>query len=213
MKQTPHLAPATDPLVVELWPGPVPGDAGIEGQEKSRIHATELVGNTRLITNVTRPSLTVCRPPAEKNTGTAMLICPGGGYHDLYWELEGEEVVAWLNSQGMAGIILSGPCQRRQHLRGRPQRDHVPGVTASRGPGRTARLRHRRARLWGAPQRQAALQLAPALPQLAAQQGSAFGTHTLTVIAATPWSHHTFAAAARGAHKCRGRPTAERPTV
>src|SRR5258708_3659127 len=110
MKQTPHPAPATDPLVVELWPGPVPGDAGIDGQEKSRIYDSVLVSNTRLITNVTRPSLTVYRPPAEKNTGTAMLICPGGGYHDLFWELEGEEVVAWLDSQGMAGIILKDPC-------------------------------------------------------------------------------------------------------
>ncbi len=113
MKQTPRPVPATDPLVVELWPGPVPGDAGIEGEERSRIHDSELVGNTRLITNVTRPSLTVYRPPAKKNTGTAMLICPGGGYHDLFWELEGEEVVAWLNSQGMAGIILKYRCPRR----------------------------------------------------------------------------------------------------
>ena len=113
MKQTPHFALATDPSVVELWPGPVPGDVGIDGQEKSRIYDSVLVSNTRLITNVTRPSLTVSLPPAGKNTGTAMLICPGGGYHDLFWELEGEEVVAWLNSQGMAGIILKYRCPRR----------------------------------------------------------------------------------------------------
>ncbi|RPI87970.1 MAG: alpha/beta hydrolase [Planctomycetaceae bacterium] len=42
-----------------------------------------------------------------------MLICPGGGYHDLFWELEGEEVAAWLNSQGMTGIILKYRCPRR----------------------------------------------------------------------------------------------------
>ena len=35
-----------------------------------------------------------------------MLICPGGGYWNLYWQLEGEEVAAWLNSQGMTGIVL-----------------------------------------------------------------------------------------------------------
>jgi acetyl esterase/lipase len=98
---------------MELWPGPVPGDAGIDGPERSRIYESELVGSTRLITNVTRPSLTVYRPPAETNTGTAMVICPGGGYHDLFWELEGEEVAAWLNSQGMAGIILKYRCPRR----------------------------------------------------------------------------------------------------
>ena len=42
-----------------------------------------------------------------------MLICPGGGYHDLFWELEGEEVASWLNSLGMTGIILEYRCPRR----------------------------------------------------------------------------------------------------
>jgi acetyl esterase/lipase len=42
-----------------------------------------------------------------------MLICPGGGYHNLFWELEGEEVAAWLTSQGMTGIILKYRCPRR----------------------------------------------------------------------------------------------------
>src|SRR5262249_55739903 len=57
-------------------------------------------------TNVTKPTITVYRPPEEKNTGAAMLICPGGGYWNLAWDLEGEEVAAWLNSLGMTGIIL-----------------------------------------------------------------------------------------------------------
>jgi acetyl esterase/lipase len=113
MDQITRPPQAAEPLVLELWPGPVPGDAGIDGEERSRIHDSHLVGKTRLITNVTRPSLTVYRPPAATNTGTAMLICPGGGYHDLFWDLEGEEVAAWLNSQGMAGIILKYRVPRR----------------------------------------------------------------------------------------------------
>jgi hypothetical protein len=42
-----------------------------------------------------------------------MIICPGGRYWDLYWELEGEEVAAWLNSVGMTGVILKYRCPRR----------------------------------------------------------------------------------------------------
>ena len=42
-----------------------------------------------------------------------MLIFPGGGYWDLYWELEGEEVVAWLNSIGVTGVILKYRVPRR----------------------------------------------------------------------------------------------------
>jgi acetyl esterase/lipase len=105
---------AAEPLVVDLWPGKTPGDVGISGQENSRIYQSALiVGPTRLITNVTKPTLTIYLPAREKNTGTAMLICPGGGYHDLFWELEGEEVAAWLNSLGMTGIILKYRCPRR----------------------------------------------------------------------------------------------------
>ena len=104
---------AAEPIVVDLWPGKAPGDIGIKGQETSRIHQSPLVGPTKLITNVTKPTMTIYQPPRETNTGTAMIICPGGGYWDLYWELEGEEVAAWLNSVGMTGFLLKYRCPRR----------------------------------------------------------------------------------------------------
>src|SRR3954454_13662703 len=104
---------AAEPLVVDLWPGKTPGDVGITREEQSRIHPSKIVGPTKLITNVSKPTLTIYRPSADRNTGTAMIICPGGGYWDLYWELEGEEVAAWLNSLGMTGIILTYRCPRR----------------------------------------------------------------------------------------------------
>jgi acetyl esterase/lipase len=112
---------AADPQVVDLWPGKTPGDVGINGQENSRIHPSPLVGPTKLITNVTKPTLTIYQPARDKNTGTAMLICPGGGYWDLYWELEGEEVASWLNSIGVTGIILKYRVPRRPgDVRGEP---------------------------------------------------------------------------------------------
>jgi acetyl esterase/lipase len=137
-------ASAAGPLVVGLWPGETPGDVGIKGQETSRIHNSPLVGPTRLITNVTRPTLTIYQPPADKNTGTAMVICPGGGYWDLYWELEGEEVAAWLNAQGMTGIILKYRCPRRPgDLKGEPPLG--PQLDAQRA----VRLVRSRAKEWG----------------------------------------------------------------
>ncbi len=105
---------AADPTVVDVWPGKTPGDVGIAGEEKNITYESPLIGApTRLITNVTKPTLTIYSPAKEKNTGTAMIICPGGGYHNLFWELEGEEVAAWLNAQGMTGIILKYRCPRR----------------------------------------------------------------------------------------------------
>ena len=137
-------ASAAEPLVVELWPGKVPGDIGIKGQETSRIHQSPLVGPTRLITNVTKPTLTIYQPPREKNTGTAMIICPGGGYWDLYWELEGEEVAAWLNSVGMTGIILKYRCPRRP---GEDKTEPAPGPLLD--AQRAVSLVRSRATEWG----------------------------------------------------------------
>ena len=46
--------------------------------------------NDQMVTGVTKPTITIYRPAKDKNTGTAMLICPGGGYWNLYWQLEGD---------------------------------------------------------------------------------------------------------------------------
>jgi acetyl esterase/lipase len=109
-----HAGFASDPLVVNLWPGKAPGDVGINRQENCRTYTSPIVGPTKLITNVTNPAISIYPPVNHENTGTAMLICPGGGYWDLFWALEGEEVAAWLNSQGMTGIILKYRVPRRR---------------------------------------------------------------------------------------------------
>jgi acetyl esterase/lipase len=94
------------PIVLHLWPGAAPDDKGIAEAERAYVYQSPLVGPTRLITNVTKPTLTVYRPASDRNTGTAMIIMPGGGYRNLFWELEGEEVADWLNAHGMTGVIL-----------------------------------------------------------------------------------------------------------
>jgi hypothetical protein len=99
---------ASEPLVVDVWLGKAPQDAGIDGEETVRIYESPILGGpTKLITNVTKPTLTIYRPADDKNTGTAMLICPGGGYHNLFWELEGEEVAAG-REQAVAAIRKLG---------------------------------------------------------------------------------------------------------
>jgi len=106
-------APGADPpLVVEVWPDKSPEESANIGPERTRMSPkldrkqVEVTEPTRLITDVTKPTLTIYRPAKEKDTQTAIIICPGGGYWDLYWQLEGEEVAGWLNSLGVTGIIL-----------------------------------------------------------------------------------------------------------
>ncbi len=112
-------AAAAEPLVVEIWPGKVPDESGNIGAERFRMSPAldrkqvEVTEPTRMITDVTKPTLTIYRPPKDKDSGTAILICPGGGYWNLYWQLEGEEVAEWLNSLGVTGIILKYRVPRR----------------------------------------------------------------------------------------------------
>jgi acetyl esterase/lipase len=88
---------------IPLWPKEVPGEKGDVGPEKSEPRPQNKI---TIISNVTRPTLTVFPAPADRNTGTAVIICPGGGYHALAWDLEGTEVAEWLNSLGVTGIVL-----------------------------------------------------------------------------------------------------------
>src|SRR6266849_2811949 len=117
------------PLVVELWPGKAPDETGKIGPETERMSPkldkkqVEVTEPTKLVTNVTKPTITIYRPAKDKDTGTAVLICPGGGYWNLYLELEGEEVAAWLNSIGVTGIVLKYRVPRRpDEPRGEPAR-------------------------------------------------------------------------------------------
>ncbi len=138
------------PRVVELWPGKVPDEPGTIGPEKVVMSPkldrkqVEVTESTRLITNVTKPSLTIYRPTKEKDTGTALLICPGGGYWNLFWELEGEEVAAWLNSIGVTGIILKYRVPRRP---GDPKGEPAP--RALQDAQRAVSLVRSKARDWG----------------------------------------------------------------
>ena len=112
------------PVVVPVWPGKVPGDFGKIGPEMFRPPETAPTKDAKWLTNVTRPTLSIFRPAAAENTGAAMIICPGGGYWNLAWDLEGEEVAAWLNSLGITGVVLKYRVPRRP---GQPEELPAPG--------------------------------------------------------------------------------------
>jgi acetyl esterase/lipase len=93
---------------------------------------------------VTKPTITIYRPTKDKDTGTSMIICPGGGYWNLYWELEGEEVAAWLNSIGVTGIILKYRVPRRP---GEPEK--LPAKRPLQDSQRAVSLVRSKAKEWG----------------------------------------------------------------
>jgi acetyl esterase/lipase len=104
---------ADEPRTIKLWPGNVPGETGKIGAEKSvEPKVTEKTPVTR-VTNVTEPTITVYRPAKDKDSGTAIIVAPGGGYSILAWEHEGTQVAEWLNKLGVTGVVLKYRVPRR----------------------------------------------------------------------------------------------------
>ena len=104
---------------VPLWPGVAPGEKGDIGEEKDTTPATDKKLGKNYVTrlgNVSVPMLTVYRPAANKNTGAAVVVCPGGGYSILAYDLEGSEVCKWLNSVGVTAFLLKYRVPRRAGL-------------------------------------------------------------------------------------------------
>jgi acetyl esterase/lipase len=102
-------APA--PRTLDVWPGPAPGETGSIGEEQAKKKAD---GTTiTSLTNVTKPTITLYRPDESKNTGVAILVCPGGGYKNLAWDHEGEQVATWLNGIGVTAALLKYRVPRR----------------------------------------------------------------------------------------------------
>ncbi|HUY31794.1 MAG TPA: alpha/beta hydrolase [Pirellulales bacterium] len=97
---------AEEHLTLDVWPGVAPGETTPSGAEKLLEPEPAGQREVKRLTNVSKPTLTFYRPPRERDTGTAVVICPGGGYHILAMDLEGEEVATWLNSIGVTGIVL-----------------------------------------------------------------------------------------------------------
>lgn len=97
------------PTSFDLWPGTPAGEAGKVGPETSE----DKDGITR-VSNVSKPTITVYRPAPEKDTGTAIVICPGGGYSILATSHEGVDVARWLNTLGVTGVVLKYRVPRRE---------------------------------------------------------------------------------------------------
>jgi acetyl esterase/lipase len=90
--------------IVQVWPGQVP-DADLwrgSGPELERPHRE----NSRLVRNVSQPTLEVFLPEPSLATGTGVVVCPGGGFHFLMVDKEGTEVARWLNARGVAAFVL-----------------------------------------------------------------------------------------------------------
>ncbi|MCW6534016.1 alpha/beta hydrolase [Sphingomonas lycopersici] len=87
---------------IRLWPNGAPGSMGAMQPETTATKAPY----GRITRNVSDPTLTVFAPDPKIATGTAVIIAPGGGFHMLSIENEGDGVAKWLNSLGITAFVL-----------------------------------------------------------------------------------------------------------
>ncbi len=135
---------AEAPLVIDVWPAVAPGEPSGVGEETSIVGKPEEKGTVTRVGNVTKPTLTIFRPAADKANGTAVVICPGGGYNILAWDLEGTEIAEWLNSVGVTGIVLKYRVPRRPNA---PKDEEQP-VCSHQDAQRAMRLVRSKAAEW-----------------------------------------------------------------
>jgi acetyl esterase/lipase len=83
------------PKPVPLWTGTAPGALGTQDEDI--------------------PTLTPFVVPASRATGTAVVVCPGGGYAHLATDKEGDQIALWLNSLGVSAFVLKYRLGPRYH--------------------------------------------------------------------------------------------------
>ena len=91
--------------VIALWPKGVPAPHDRALVEKSEVGPRRGPGTVNRISNVAEPSIK-WYPAKGRRPRTTVLVCPGGAYNILAWDLEGEEVAEWLNSIGVSAAVL-----------------------------------------------------------------------------------------------------------
>ena len=89
--------------VIPLYPGTPPGSTEESYPEKQYFSKN---WNTEIVTNVTRPTLTVFKPSAETKNGTAIVICPGGGFM--------RSVISGMLRRN--SLVRIGPSDKRQRM-------------------------------------------------------------------------------------------------
>lgn len=127
------LAAAPEPTPVPLWGDTIPGPTSSEK------------GNV--------PTLTAYLPAADKATGAAVVVCPGGGYSGRATGHEGKEIADWLTARGVAAFVLKyrtvNESKVKAPLQPGPMLDVQRAVRTVRAKAAELKLDPKRVGVWG----------------------------------------------------------------
>jgi acetyl esterase/lipase len=129
---------AQPPEEIRLWPGKAPGS---ENWTRPEVTTVSPAGD-RTISNVSDPTVTVFLPPSATATGTAVIVAPGGALRVLGWDNEGVKAAQWLNSKGIAALVLKYRTLQTLPDGGRGRGAAPPGGGAGAGPRKELEIRN-----------------------------------------------------------------------
>jgi len=105
---TPALTAADPPPELALWKNAPPGSTGEpDVKEKVRSHKAQRgspSGRNRAFSSVSKPTYSIHRP--KKPNGVGVVICPGGGFRDIWIDREGHDLAIWLRGRGVTSLVL-----------------------------------------------------------------------------------------------------------
>ena len=107
--QQPAWQPAPGHTQIPIWPNGAPGAQASTAPEVDKTTTKDRpVADKPVIRlgNVSAPTITLYAPKSANAPAPAVVVFPGGGYSILAIDLEGTEVCDWLNSAGIACVLL-----------------------------------------------------------------------------------------------------------
>src|SRR5688572_17933423 len=97
---------AADPAAIPLWANGAPGSEARK-DEPEKIEGGNII-------NIHNPSITPYLPAADKSTGVAVIICPGGGHQKLCVGHEGYALAEWFRDRGIAAFVFKYRLSREE---------------------------------------------------------------------------------------------------
>ena len=100
---------AQEPAEQPLWPNGIPNNPIHYESQKVRTEAvlkSSMSGKSRILREVSEPGYTLYRPKKNVANGIAVVVCPGGGFEELWIDREGADFALWLAEKGFTAMVL-----------------------------------------------------------------------------------------------------------
>jgi len=104
-----NLVLSQAPQELPLWPDGIPDNPISYAQEKVRSEAVNESSpsqNNRVFSQVSEPTYMLYKPDNNRTNGVAVVICPGGGFRDVWFDREGVDFALWLAEKGITSLVL-----------------------------------------------------------------------------------------------------------